>query len=509
MKGVVAAGHPLTARGGAEVLRAGGNAVDAAVAAVLTSFAAEPPLTGPGAGGFMLVAHGRAARAICSTSSSAPGARTGRPAAGAAGPGRRRLSATRSRSSTSAPASCGVYGTPPASPRRERFGTRAARRADAGGRRRRARDGRRGRPDAGVRARDPRADRHARRRRRGDLRARTGACCADRRALRIPELGRRARAARRRGPRVRSTTATSRRRSATGCWSAAGCSPREDLAAYEVVEREPVRARYRGREVLTNPPPSSGGILIAYALELLERLDRPRDAARAGRGDRATNRARDADFVDGLRSADYAGTFLAPRALDQVSAEIASRLGLDDAHLAVVDGDGACATVTCSNGSCSGVVVPGTGIHLNNMLGEEDLNPLGFHRHRRGARAEHDGADDRAARRRRRAGARQRRLEPDPLGDRPDDRRRDRRRPGRRRRPSTRRGSTSRATLIDAEPGVDPEALDWLAAHDWNLRRWQEPNLYFGGVQAVVRDAAGGISGGGDPRRGGAVHSVE
>src|SRR5204863_2959601 len=55
MKGVVAAGHPATAEAGAAVLRDGGNAVDAAVAAVLMSFAAESPLTGPGAGGFMLV----------------------------------------------------------------------------------------------------------------------------------------------------------------------------------------------------------------------------------------------------------------------------------------------------------------------------------------------------------------------------------------------------------------------------------------------------------------------
>src|SRR5918912_2285418 len=55
MGGVVAAGHPLTAQAGADVLRAGGNAVDAACAAVLMSFVAESPLTGPGAGGFMLV----------------------------------------------------------------------------------------------------------------------------------------------------------------------------------------------------------------------------------------------------------------------------------------------------------------------------------------------------------------------------------------------------------------------------------------------------------------------
>src|SRR5919198_3531794 len=55
MGGVVAAGHPLSAEAGADVLRAGGNAVDAAGGAVLMSFVSESPLTGPGAGGFMLV----------------------------------------------------------------------------------------------------------------------------------------------------------------------------------------------------------------------------------------------------------------------------------------------------------------------------------------------------------------------------------------------------------------------------------------------------------------------
>src|SRR5215204_5715987 len=54
-RGVVAAGHPLTAEAGAQVLRDGGNAVDAAVCAVLTSFVCESQLTGFGAGGFMMV----------------------------------------------------------------------------------------------------------------------------------------------------------------------------------------------------------------------------------------------------------------------------------------------------------------------------------------------------------------------------------------------------------------------------------------------------------------------
>ena len=53
--GVVAAGHPVSAQAGAEALRAGGNAVDAALASMLASFACEPLLTGLGAGGYMLV----------------------------------------------------------------------------------------------------------------------------------------------------------------------------------------------------------------------------------------------------------------------------------------------------------------------------------------------------------------------------------------------------------------------------------------------------------------------
>ena len=59
MRGAVAAGHPLTAEAGARVLAAGGNAVDACIAAGFASWVAESPLTGPGAGGFMLVHRAR------------------------------------------------------------------------------------------------------------------------------------------------------------------------------------------------------------------------------------------------------------------------------------------------------------------------------------------------------------------------------------------------------------------------------------------------------------------
>src|SRR6476660_9856219 len=55
MRGAIAAGHRLTAEAGAKILAEGGNAVDACIAAAFVSWVAESPLTGPGAGGFMLV----------------------------------------------------------------------------------------------------------------------------------------------------------------------------------------------------------------------------------------------------------------------------------------------------------------------------------------------------------------------------------------------------------------------------------------------------------------------
>src|SRR2546423_14868424 len=59
MKGAVAAGHRLTAEAGARILAEGGNAADACIAAAFMSWVAESPLTGPGAGGFMLVHRAR------------------------------------------------------------------------------------------------------------------------------------------------------------------------------------------------------------------------------------------------------------------------------------------------------------------------------------------------------------------------------------------------------------------------------------------------------------------
>jgi gamma-glutamyltranspeptidase / glutathione hydrolase len=506
MKGVVAAGHPRTAQAGADVLRAGGNAVDAAVAAVLMSFAAESPLTGPGAGGFMLVHTAGGESHLLDFFVAAPGSGLTGSQPAPLVPIEVVFAADSTQVFHVGPSSCGVYGTTLGLTQAlERFGS--ARLGDlTGPAAQAAREGVevsevqefllgilgpifRTTPEATAiyepLGRPARAGERVCLPELGDLLDRLGA----------------------EGPRFLydGDVAT-----AVSDWvlDRGGLITRDDLAAYEVIERRPVRGRFRGREVLTNPPPSSGGILIADALELLDRIDRPGDVRALAEVIASTNRARDAEFVDGLQRDDYAGSFLAPGALDDVATEIASRLG-STTHLSVIDAEGACATVTCSNGACSGVVVPGTGIHLNNMLGEEDLNPSGFHSHRAGARvpsmmaptvvlADNDveialgsaGSNRiRSAIVQTIAGVVDGGFDAQAAVDAPR--------------------IHVEGDLIDAEPGIDRGALDWLAENGWTLREWQERNLYFGGVQAVVKDRGGALTAGGDPRRGGAIELVE
>jgi gamma-glutamyltranspeptidase/glutathione hydrolase len=288
-----------------------------------------------------------------------------------------------------------------------------------------------------------------------------------------------------------------------------GLVTRDDLASYEVVEREPAHAHYNGVDVLTNPPPSSGGILISYSLNLLERLGRPRELRALVEVMDRTNKARSEDFAHGLHMEGYLESFLAHEELEKQALDIGSRLG-STTHVAVLDADGVCASVTCSNGSCSGVIVPGTGIHLNNMLGEEDLNPLGFHRHEPGTRIPSMMAPTIVLRDGRPEVG---------LGSAGSNRIRSAILQTTLRVVDDRMGAQEAVEqprvhyengVVEAEPGIDPAALDALEADGWKVQRWRERNLYFGGVQAVARDPeTGELTGGGDPRRGGVAVRVE
>jgi gamma-glutamyltranspeptidase/glutathione hydrolase len=506
MKGVVAAGHPRTAQAGADVLRAGGNAVDAAVACVLMSFVAESPLTGPGAGGFMLLHTAGGESHLLDFFVVAPGRGLDGREPAALMPIDVRFSEDTVQRFNVGPSSCGAYGTTLGlAEALGRFGS--ARLADlAAGAARAAREGvevvpmqaflfevlepiLRSTPEASA------------------IYAPGDRLLAEGDTIRLPELGDLLERLGAEGPAflyegdVAATVSD---------WvlERGGLLSREDLAAYEVVERRPVRVGYRGREVLTNPPPSSGGILIADALGILERLEQPHDPFVIAEVIASTNRARDAEFLEGLATEGYLERFLAKEALDSVATEVRARLG-NTTHIAVMDADGACASVTCSNGSCSGVIVPGTGVHLNNMLGEQDLNPLGYHRHEPGARVPSmmaptvvlsggrpEVALGSAGSNRIRSAIVQTILAVVDHGL-----------------PAQEAVSSSRLHVegreVEAEPGVDPAALDRLERGGWTVRRWAERNLFFGGVQAVARNPeTGELTGGGDPRRGGVAMVV-
>ena len=500
MGGVVAAGHPLTAEAGAAALRAGGNAVDAAVAAVLMSFVTESPLTGPGAGGFMLVHTAGEEDHLLDFFVAAPGRGLDDGAEPSAlVPIELRFSEEAVQTFNVGPSSCGAYGTTVGLAQAlRRFGT--ARLGDLTGFPAKvAREGHEVMPMEGaflgilapILTSTPES---------AAIYAPEGRIARAGETLCFPELADLLDRLGAEGPGFLYVGDVA---AAVCDWvlERGGMLTHEDLRAYQVIEREPARAHYRGREILSNPPPSMGGMLIAYSLGLLERAGRPADVRMIVDVMDETNRARTDEFEQGIHAEGYLERFLAQEALEKA----ASRLG-STTHIAVLDDEGRCASVTCSNGSCSAVVVPGTGMHLNNMLGEEDLNPLGFHRHPPGRRIPSMMAptvvlqDGRAQIALGSAGSNRIRsaILQTILGVIDDEL------PAQEAVDRPRVHWEGRA--VEAEPGIDEEQLAALEAEGRTVIRFAEKSLYFGGVQAVAREfETGSLSGGGDPRRGGAA----
>ncbi len=258
-----------------------------------------------------------------------------------------------------------------------------------------------------------------------------------------------------------------------------GAVTAEDLRGYQVVERAPLVAHHRGARLLTNPPPSFGGTLIVRALQALSAAGPP---APAGGGDALIR------LVDVLDEVTRFHTAPRPRSVRGTT------------QVSVADADGNLASMTTSNGSGSGVILPGTGVMANNIMGEEDLHPAGFHTGQIGQRvgsmmspsillpAEGDavvlgsGGSERI-----RSALTQvlvALLDHD--------------------------ASLAEAVLaprvhwdgrtVQVEPGVDAQAVAALAeGRDVNV--WSATDLYFGGVHAV-RPSGDRI---GDPRRGGST----
>lgn len=172
------------------------------------------------------------------------------------------------------------------------------------------------------------------------------------------------------------------------CQDRGGYLTLDDLKKYQVIEREPLVMNYRDRTLLTNPPPSSGGTLMAFAFQLLSTIDC--NTIESGSSPqlqilaeimRLTNQARTDGYDAYIYEEDIAQRFLSIEHFNpyqQELTEVVNKWG-STTHISVIDSEGNAASVTTSNGEGSGYVIPGTGIMVNNMLGEDDLNPYGFH----------------------------------------------------------------------------------------------------------------------------------
>jgi gamma-glutamyltranspeptidase/glutathione hydrolase len=171
------------------------------------------------------------------------------------------------------------------------------------------------------------------------------------------------------------------------CKERGGLLTRTDLEDYHVLKTPPLEIRYRDATLLTNPPPSSGGILIGFALKLFEHYVQGDKNSSSHRTEllaqvmELTNKARTEKHLDDKDGAS-AIQLLEPNCLNQYREQLANRplCSRGTTHISVMDANNNVASLTVSNGEGCGHLLPGTGIMLNNVLGEEDINPHGFNR---------------------------------------------------------------------------------------------------------------------------------
>jgi len=276
----------------------------------------------------------------------------------------------------------------------------------------------------------------------------------------------------------------------------------KDMHGFRTEVRQPLLHTYRGTKIYSNPPPSSGGMLIRFAQQLLATLGTVEPVF--GSKDHLlalalvmeqTNLARRRHRVH-EKAWDE-------RLLQQYLAVIRDHpvTARGTTHISVIDGEGNAASLTLSNGEGCGHLLPGTGIMLNNMLGEEDLNPGGFHHWQENVRVSSMMAPSLALD--------NNRLIAIGSGG------------------SNRLRTAILQTLsnmidfdmsvetavaaprihyerdrISIEPGFPAESVDALIAAFPEHHLWNEKNLFFGGAHTVLFNGTG-FEGAGDPRRGG------
>jgi gamma-glutamyltranspeptidase/glutathione hydrolase len=148
-----------------------------------------------------------------------------------------------------------------------------------------------------------------------------------------------------------------------------GYLTREDFEKYEVILRQPLHFNYHEHQILTNPLPSTGGSLMALMMMNLEKVT-----------DNHLSKAHILNLNKTLETVANYGKL--PHQLAEALTENLkkhnSKYG-STTHFNIVDKDGNAVSLTCTNGEGSGYYIENTQVQLNNMLGEAALVPQGFH----------------------------------------------------------------------------------------------------------------------------------
>ena len=299
------------------------------------------------------------------------------------------------------------------------------------------------------------------------------------------------------------------------CQERGGHLTMDDFLNYKVILRRPLEFTYRDYGVATTSPPNAGGPLIAFLLKLLEneRLSSEdygmkKHLSWLTRGIILTARAREERLESLIHDPDLIKHLMDPGYLQQMQQMLNHSVNKpgNTTHVSVVDGNKNIASVTTSVGEGCGYIIPGTDIMLNNMLGEEDLNKNGFHQWISDKRISSMMAPTILSRGKQAvmglgSGGSNRirsaivqaitnfvdfNLDYDEVVNKP--------------RIHWENGH------LDVEPGFEEGEVEAIELPDGDKKFfWSEQNMYFGGVHAVFIDEKGGLHGAGDRRRAGSV----
>jgi gamma-glutamyltranspeptidase/glutathione hydrolase len=301
---------------------------------------------------------------------------------------------------------------------------------------------------------------------------------------------------------------------ANDCRAHGGQLTLQDMESYRVERREPVRFSYRGAQCAINAPPSPGGCLIAFTLRLLsswlnknEEWGSEQHLLTLIRGMRAASLARTEYSMETHLDRNVMSELLDENTLSrwQEGLKLHSMFSRGTTHISVADCEGNLASLTASNGEGCAYVLPGTGVMLNNMLGEEDLNPGGFHQWREGSRlasmmspAVAERSDGTRIALGTGGSNRIRSAITQVLSNILDFDM-----------PLSEAVAAPRIHLehgkLSVENGFAEPVIQALESVVPEIHHWPEKNLFFGGVHTASVTPSGSFSGAGDPRRGGVV----